>query len=110
MRIVCSTILGLLFFLWICVSTTCATPYIVAHRGASGYRPEHTLAAYTLGLEQGADFLEVDLVSTGDGVLICRHGCELGRTTDAAEKFPQRQRTVLIDGKRESGFFAQDFT
>ncbi len=107
-RIVRLETLGVLFLLWACAST--AAPNIVAHRGASGYRPEHTLAAYALGLEQGADFIEVDLVSTEDGILICRHDCELGSTTDVAEKFPHRQRTGMIGGKRQRGFFAQDFT
>lgn len=87
-----------------------AKPLIIAHRGASGYRPEHTLASYALGMEQGADYIEVDLVATGDGVLICRHDCEIGSTTDAEEKFPRKKRTVIIDGKKERGFFAQDFT
>lgn len=107
MRIALSAKFGVLIFLWAGVLS--GGPYIVAHRGASGYRPEHTLAAYTLGLEQDADFLEVDLISTKDGVLICRHDCELGSTTDVAEKFPDRKRTITIDGKRQHGFFAQDF-
>jgi alpha-galactosidase len=85
-------------------------PLIVAHRGASGYRPEHTLAAYELAIEMGADFIEPDLVSTKDGVLICRHDCELGGTTDAASKFPQRRRRVTIDGVEQVGWFASDFT
>ena len=108
MRIALPAKLSVLIFLW--AGSLLAAPNIIAHRGASGYRPEHTLAAYTLGLEQGSDFLEVDLISTGDGILICRHDCELGSTTDVAEKFPDRERTVTIDGKRHHGFFAQDFT
>jgi glycerophosphoryl diester phosphodiesterase len=90
--------------------SSAAEPLVIAHRGASGYRPEHTLAAYTLAIEQGADYIEVDLVSTRDGVLICRHDCEIGSTTDAAKKFPQKKKTVTIEGKKGSGFFAQDFT
>lgn len=85
-------------------------PLIIAHRGASGFRPEHTLEAYTLAIEQGADYVEPDLVSTKDGVLICRHECHLEATTDVATRFPDRQRTVTIDGRRVSGWFAQEFT
>lgn len=107
MRIALSAKFGLLIFLWAGVLS--GGPYIVAHRGASGYRPEHTLAAYTMGLKRSADFIEVDLISTKDGVLICRHDCELGSTTDVADKFPERKRTILIGGKLHSGFFAQDF-
>ena len=57
-------------------------PIVIAHRGASGYRPEHTLAAYELGAEQGADFIEPDLVITRDGVLIARHENDISGTTD----------------------------
>ena len=72
--------------LWLSATSLCAAtePLLIAHRGASGYRPEHTLAAYKLGIEQGADYLETDLVATRDGVLICRHDCDLGPTTDVA--------------------------
>src|SRR5215471_3828421 len=65
-------------------------PLLVAHRGASGYAPEHTLAAYQLAMEQGADFVEQDLQVTKDGVLICMHDAELGRTTNVADIFPDR--------------------
>jgi glycerophosphoryl diester phosphodiesterase len=85
-------------------------PIIIAHRGASGHRPEHTLEAYTLAVEMGADFIEPDLVSTKDGVLIARHENELGGTTDVAERFPDRKRTRVIDGKSASGWFSEDFT
>ena len=108
MRSLLSMTLGLALF--VISFSSAAEPLVIAHRGASGYRPEHTLAAYALGMEQGADYIEVDLVVTGDGVLICRHDCELGSTTDAEKKFPHKKRTVTIDGKKESGFFAQDFT
>ena len=87
-----------------------AEPLVIAHRGASGYRPEHTLAAYALGMEQGADYIEVDLVATRDGVLICRHDCDLGPTTDVAEKFPERKATTTLDDEEVTGFFAHTFT
>ena len=85
-------------------------PLIIAHRGASGHRPEHTLEAYRLGAEMGADFVEPDLVSTKDGVLIARHENEIGGTTDVADKFPDRKRTKTIDGQAITGWFTEDFT
>src|SRR4051794_28236165 len=65
-------------------------PLLIAHRGASGYAPEHTLAAYRLAIEQGADFIEQDLQITKDGALVCIHDADLARTTNAAEIFPDR--------------------
>src|SRR5918997_3995261 len=62
-----------------------AEPLVIGHRGASGYRPEHTLEAYRLAAEQGADFIEPDLVATRDGVLVARHENEIGGTTDVAQ-------------------------
>ena len=85
-------------------------PLIIGHRGASGYRPEHTLASYRLAAEMGADFVEPDLVSTKDGVLIARHENEIGGTTDAADRFPDRQRAKTIDGQSITGWFSEDFT
>ncbi len=85
-------------------------PIVIAHRGASGYRPEHTLEAYALAVEMGADYIEPDLVITTDGVLIARHENEIGGTTDAAERFPARRRTKTIDGTDVEGWFAEDFT
>ena len=85
-------------------------PLIIAHRGASGHRPEHTLEAYRLAVEMGADFIEPDLVSTRDGVLIARHENEIGGTTDVAARFPDRKRTKTIDGKALNGWFSEDFT
>ncbi len=85
-------------------------PRIIAHRGASGLRPEHTLEAYDLAIAQGADFIEPDVVSTMDGVLIARHENEIGATTDVAHRFPQRKRTAVIDGNTVEGWFAEDFT
>ena len=83
---------------------------IIGHRGASGHRPEHTLAGYRLAAEMGADYIEPDLVSTKDGVLIARHENEIGSTTDAAMKFPDRKRTKTVDGMSISGWFSEDFT
>jgi glycerophosphoryl diester phosphodiesterase len=85
-------------------------PLVIAHRGASGYRPEHTLGAYSLGVEMGADCVEPDLVMTRDGELIARHEPEIGATTDVAEKFPDRKTTKQLDGKSLEGWFAEDFT
>ena len=85
-------------------------PLVIAHRGASGHRPEHTLEAYRLAVEMGADFIEPDLVITKDGVLIARHENEIGATTDVGTKFPERKRTALIDGQSVTGWFAEDFT
>lgn len=83
---------------------------IIGHRGASGYRPDHTLEAYQLAIDQGADFVEADLVVTKDGVLICRHDCDLGPSTDVARRFPERKRKAEIDGESIEGWFAEDFT
>jgi glycerophosphoryl diester phosphodiesterase len=89
-----------------------APPLVIAHRGASGYRPEHTLAAYELAIEQGADFIEPDLVVTRDGALIARHENELSLTTDVAARpeFAARRRTQRVDGREVSGWFSEDFT
>jgi glycerophosphoryl diester phosphodiesterase len=88
------------------------TPIVIAHRGASGYRPEHTLAAYWLAIEQGADFIEPDLVATRDGVLIARHENELSGTTDVAARpeFADRRCSKRVDGTRRTGWFSEDFT
>jgi glycerophosphoryl diester phosphodiesterase len=85
-------------------------PLIIAHRGASGHRPEHTLEGYTLASEMGADYIEPDLVCTKDGVLIARHENEIGATTDAEQRFPDRRRTKTIDGQSVTGWFSEDFT
>lgn len=85
-------------------------PLVIAHRGASGYLPEHTLEAYALAIEQGAHYIETDLVITADGVLIARHENDLADTTDVAEKFPDRRRTGLVDGRQVDGWFSEDFT
>ena len=77
-----------------------ALPLVIAHRGASGYRPEHTLEAYRLAIELGADVIEPDLVSTKDGHLVARHEPEISTTTDVAQRpeFAARRRTAVIDG------------
>jgi glycerophosphoryl diester phosphodiesterase len=87
-------------------------PLVIAHRGASGYRPEHTLEAYALAIEQGADFIEPDLVATKDGHLVARHEPLLDATTDVAHKaeFTKRKTTKHLDGKPVTGYFASDFT
>ncbi len=87
-------------------------PIIIAHRGASGERPEHTLAAYALAIEQGADFIEPDLVLTKDGVLVARHENEISETTDVADRpeFADRKTVKTIDGERHEGWFTEDFT
>jgi len=89
-----------------------ATPIIIAHRGASGERPEHTLAAYDRAIEQGADYVEPDLVVTKDGVLVARHENEIGTTTDVADhpEFADRRTTKTIDSQEITGWFVEDFT
>ncbi len=85
---------------------------IIAHRGASGERPEHTLESYRLAIEEGADYIEPDLVMTRDGVLVARHENEIGGTTDVAQhpEFAGRRRMQIIDGETLSGWFTEDFT
>jgi len=87
-------------------------PLVIGHRGASGYRPEHTLAAYELAARIGADFIEPDLVITKDRVLVARHEPEIGGTTDVADRpeFAGRRTTKLLDGVAVTGWFAEDFT
>ena len=87
-------------------------PLVIAHRGASGYRPEHTLEAYRLAIQMGADYVEPDLVSTKDGVLVARHENYLDDTTDVAAhpEFADRRTTKTIDGEPITGWFSEDFT
>ncbi len=89
-----------------------ATPLIIAHRGASALRPEHTLAAYEKAIDDGADFIEPDLVMTRDGILIARHENAIGGTTDVATKpeFASRQTERVIDGETSTDWFTEDFT
>ncbi|TDC74893.1 glycerophosphodiester phosphodiesterase [Streptomyces hainanensis] len=88
------------------------TPTVVAHRGASGYRPEHTLGSYQLGLDMGADIVEQDLVPTRDGHLVCRHENDISGTTDVADhpEFADRRTTKTVDGQSLTGWFTEDFT
>ena len=87
-------------------------PAVIAHRGDSGHRPEHTLAAYRAAVVSGADGIEVDLVSTADGVLVARHENELSRSTDVATRpeFAHRRTTRMVDGVPVTGWFCDDFT
>jgi glycerophosphoryl diester phosphodiesterase len=88
------------------------TPIVIGHRGASGSRPEHTLAAYELAIAQGADFIEPDLVVTKDGVLVARHENEISGTSDVADRpeFADRKTTKVVDGTELTGWFVEDFT
>lgn len=95
------------------MTVTAATrPIVIAHRGASGERPEHTIASYTRAIAQGADFIEPDLVATKDGVLVARHENEISETTDVADHpaFAARRTTKTIDGRAVTGWFTEDFT
>ncbi|MPZ79938.1 MAG: glycerophosphodiester phosphodiesterase [Actinophytocola sp.] len=85
---------------------------VVGHRGAAGYRPEHTLASYELAARMGADYVEPDLVTTKDGVLVARHEPEIGGTTDVARhpEFASRKTTKSLDGVEVTGWFTEDFT
>ncbi len=87
-------------------------PLVIAHRGASGYRPEHTIESYRLAIEMGADFIEPDLVATRDGALVARHEPDITETTDVAShpEFAARRTTRTIDGVTKSGWFTIDFT
>jgi glycerophosphoryl diester phosphodiesterase len=89
-----------------------SAPLIIGHRGAAGYRPEHTLASYDLAARMGADFIEPDLVSTKDHVLVARHENEISGTTDVAAhpEFAGRKATKVIDGVTVVGWFTEDFT
>ncbi len=87
-------------------------PLVIAHRGASAYRPEHTLSAYRLAIGMGADYIEPDLVSTKDGQLVARHENEISGTTDVAQhpEFAARETTKVIDDVTYTGWFVEDFT
>ncbi|MBA3939895.1 MAG: glycerophosphodiester phosphodiesterase [Sphingopyxis sp.] len=87
-------------------------PIVIAHRGASGERPEHTLESYRLAIELGADYIEPDLVLTKDGILVARHENEISETTDVAAhpEFAARKATKTIDGAKVTGWFTEDFT
>ncbi|MFG1878517.1 glycerophosphodiester phosphodiesterase [Sphaerisporangium sp. NPDC049003] len=87
-------------------------PIVIGHRGACAYRPEHTLLSYETAIRMGADFIEPDLVSTKDHVLVARHENEISHTTDVAThpEFATRRTTKVIDGRRLTGWFTEDFT
>lgn len=87
-------------------------PLVIGHRGAAGYRPEHTLASYTLAARLGADYIEPDLVSTKDHKLVVRHEPEISGTTNVADhpEFASRKTTKTIDGVKTTGWFTDDFT
>jgi glycerophosphoryl diester phosphodiesterase len=87
-------------------------PLVIGHRGAAGWRPEHTVAAYTYGAQTGADWIEPDLVPTKDGVLVVRHENEISQTTDVAShpEFADRRTTKTVDGRAVTGWFTEDFT
>ncbi|MET4582724.1 glycerophosphoryl diester phosphodiesterase [Conyzicola nivalis] len=91
---------------------TSARPLVIAHRGASGYRPEHTRSAYELAFALGADAVEPDIVASKDGVLVLRHENEISGTTDVAKRseFVSRKTTKVIDGVSLTGWFTEDFT
>ena len=94
------------------VTTPGGEPVVIGHRGSAGYRPEHTLASYTLAARMGADFIEPDLVSTKDHKLVARHEPEISATTDVADhpEFAARRTTKVIDGVPTTGWFTTDFT
>ena len=94
------------------VTTTNKQPLVIGHRGASGYRPEHTLASYELAIQMGADYIEPDIVSTKDGVLIARHENDISETTNVGNvrEFANRKTTKKIDGREVNGWFTEDFT
>ncbi|QBE48041.1 glycerophosphodiester phosphodiesterase family protein [Leucobacter triazinivorans] len=87
-------------------------PIVIGHRGAPGYRPEHSASSYRLACELGADAVEPDVVATRDGVLVVRHENEISGTTDVADRpeFAGRRTTKTIDGARQTGWFTEDFT
>jgi len=114
------TVAGAALMLAACASTPVASlqtldgkpPLVAAHRGASGYLPEETIEAYVKAIELGADYIELDLISTKDGVLIARHDPNLAINTDVAKhpEFAARKRTTSIDGEVQTGWFSNDFT
>lgn len=96
--------------LWMLVMTAIAGPVVIAHRGYPSQLPDHTLAGYERAVLAGADFIEPDLVSTKDGILVARHENEIGGTTDVADAFPDRQTTKIVEGRTITGWFTEDFT
>ena len=92
--------------------TRFSPPLVIGHRGASGYRPEHTLASYELAARMGADLIEPDVVPTRDHVLVVRHENQISGTTDVAAhpEFAARRATKTVDGVTITGWFTEDFT
>jgi glycerophosphoryl diester phosphodiesterase len=111
MRSFCVCLLGVLV-MTLTAAEPASRPIVIGHRGASGYVPEHTLTAYFIAVQQGADYIEPDLVSTKDGVLVARHENEIGDTTNVAEhaEFAARKTVKTIDGRQVEGWFTEDFT
>lgn len=111
-RLILATLLLLFGNPALAQAPTNMAPLIIAHRGASGERPEHTRMAYERAIEQGAAMIEPDLVMSRDGVLIVRHENEIGGTTDVAYRpeFADRRTTKIIDGQSVTGWFTEDFT
>ncbi|QMW24369.1 glycerophosphodiester phosphodiesterase [Sandaracinobacteroides saxicola] len=105
-------VFALLMLSGVAMAAPPAPPIVIAHRGASAERPEHTLEAYAEAIREGADFIEPDLVPTKDGVLVARHENEISGTTDVAERpeFAGRKATKTIDGELVTGWFTEDFT
>jgi glycerophosphoryl diester phosphodiesterase len=94
------------------VQSGAALPLVIGHRGACGYVPEHTLTSYFIAIQQGADFVEPDLVMTQDGILVARHENEIGATTNVADhpEFATRRKAKVVDGAATEGWFTEDFT
>ena len=105
-----SIAIAIILFATVTGSAQYSKKTLVAHRGASAYAPEHTLAAYRLAIEMRADYVEQDLAVTKDGVLICLHDASLERTTNVEELFPDRSVSISIEGKTIKAWVANDFT
>ena len=105
-----SIAIAIILFATVTGSAQYSKKTVVAHRGASAYAPEHTLAAYQLAIEMRADYVEQDLAVTKDGVLICLHDASLERTTNVEELFPDRSVSISIEGKTIKAWVANDFT
>jgi glycerophosphoryl diester phosphodiesterase len=110
MRSIVSITFSLALIVSLAASPASSPSFAVAHRGASAYAPEHTLEAYRLALEQGAEYIEQDLSLSKDGVLICSHDPSLERTTNVEEVFPDRFTEVTVGGKTVKAWFIEDFT
>jgi glycerophosphoryl diester phosphodiesterase len=107
-----AALLGMIYMAMAHAATVKPVPIVIGHRGASGYVPEHTLTSYFIAIQDGADYVEPDLVMTKDGVLVARHENEIGGTTNVADhpEFASRRTTKVIDGHSITGWFTEDFT